>query len=163
MPNGYFRICRKQFSFVLKHNLYLLSQLISDAIRYGDCHRTTMEMADFWLLEKQLVHKLFKVFVPRFENCKVSYTRMYKAPREYPGQYYKRAVLELRGNPYPTLQPDMTSNRNLIHNVLLDEARKAYRKEKYAEISAKLVSTDEPPATTKITQDNDSDRPLPAT
>lgn len=96
-------------------------------------------MADFWMLEKQLVHKLFKVLVPRFENCQVSYTRMYKAPREYPGMYYKRAVLELRGHPYPPLVPDMSQNRNLIHNVLLDEARKAYRKEKYAEIAAKLV------------------------
>lgn len=84
---------------------------------------------------------------------------MYKAPREYPGQYYKRAVLELRGNPYPSLQPDMTTNRNLIHNVLLDEARKAYRKEKYAEISSKLVATAsaEPAATdTPVTQDNAS-------
>jgi len=72
-------------------------QLISDAIRYGDCHRATMELADYWLLEKQLVHKLFKVLVPRFENCPVSYTRMYRAPRPYPGDTYRRAVLELRG------------------------------------------------------------------
>lgn len=98
-----------------------------------------MEMADYWLLEKQLVHKLFKVLVPRFENCQVSFTRMYKAPREYPGMYYKRAVLELRGHPYPPLIPDMSQNRNLIHNVLLDEARRAYRKEKYAEIAEKLA------------------------
>lgn len=101
-----------------------------------------MELADYWILEKQYVHKLFKVLVPRFENCKVSYTRMYKAPREYPGMYYKRAVLELRGNPYPSLVPDLSQNRNLIHNVLLDEARKAYRKEKYAEIAAKLLPTE---------------------
>lgn len=100
-----------------------------------------MELADYWILEKQYVHKLFKVLVPRFENCKVSYTRMYKAPREYPGMYYKRAVLELRGNPYPSLVPDLSQNRNLIHNVLLDEARKAYRKEKYAEMAEKLGSS----------------------
>jgi large subunit ribosomal protein L17 len=56
-----------------------------------------MELADYWILEKQLIHKLFKVLVPRFENCPVSYTRMYRAPRPYPGQKYKRAVLELRG------------------------------------------------------------------
>jgi hypothetical protein len=72
-------------------------QLISDAIRYGDCHHATMELADYWLLEKQLVHKLFKVLVPRFENSPVSYTRMYRAPRPCPGHKYKRAVLELRG------------------------------------------------------------------
>ena len=113
-------------------------KLISDAIRYGDCHKTTMEMADFWLLEKQLVHKLFKVLVPRFQNYDVSFTRMYRAPREYPGIFYKNAVLELRGNPYPSLVSDQSKNRNLIHNVLLDEARKDYRKQKYAEIAEKL-------------------------
>lgn len=97
-----------------------------------------METADYYLMEKQLVHKLFKVLVPRFENYNVSFTRMYKAPREYPGHYRQRAVIELRGNPYPSLYPDMSQNRSLIHNVLLDEARKEYRKEKYAEIAEKL-------------------------
>lgn len=115
-----------------------IEQLISDAIRYGDCHKSTMEMADFWIVEKQLVHKLFKVLAPRFAECNVSFTRMYKAPREYPGMFHKRAVLELRGNPYPPLVRDPAQNRNLLHNVLLDEARKAYRKEKYAEIAAQL-------------------------
>lgn len=99
-----------------------------------------MKTADFWLEEKQLIHKLFKVLVPRLENCPVSYTRMYKAPREYPGQPYKRAILELRGNPYPALLPDRSNNRNLIHNVLLDEAKKDFRREKYEEIAKKLQS-----------------------
>lgn len=98
-----------------------------------------MEMADYWILEKQLVHKLFKVLVPRFQNSSVSYTRMLKAPREYPGIYYRRAVLELRGHPYPPLTPDYSNNRNLIHNVLLDEAKKEYRHEKYLEIANKIT------------------------
>lgn len=112
-------------------------------------------MADHWILEKQLVHKLFKVLVPRFESCQVSFTRMYKAPREYPGMYYKRAVLELRGHPYPPLVPDMSQNRNLIHNVLLDEARKAYRKEKYAEIAAKLIPEQADTTTNTVKQSED--------
>lgn len=99
-----------------------------------------MEMADFWLEEKNLIHKLFKVLVPRYENYKVSYTRMYKAPRPYPGDYDKKAVLELRGNPYPPLVPDTYTNRNLIHNVLLDEAKKEYRAKKYAEIAEKIAA-----------------------
>lgn len=118
-------------------------RLISDAIRYGDCHLATMELADYWILEKQLIHKLFKVLVPRFENCPVSYTRMYRAPRPCPGMYYKRAVIELRGNPYPPLLPDMTANRNLIHNVLLDEAHKEFRAQKYAEIAKKLEAAND--------------------
>ncbi|XP_018564804.1 39S ribosomal protein L17, mitochondrial [Anoplophora glabripennis] len=113
-------------------------RLISDAIRYGDCHKTTMEMADYWLVEKQLVHKLFKVLVPRFENSTTCYTRLLKAPKPYPGDQYKKAVLELKGNPYPSLLPDTHTNRNLIHNVLLDEARKAYRLKKYKEIASKI-------------------------
>lgn len=32
---------------------------------YGDKHKHTMEMADWWLEDKSLVHKLFKVLVPR--------------------------------------------------------------------------------------------------
>ncbi|XP_065359874.1 large ribosomal subunit protein bL17m [Calliphora vicina] len=114
--------------------------LISDAIRHGDRHKATMELADYWLLEKQLVHKLFKVLAPRYENSNVSYTRMYKAPRDYPGMYYQKAVLELRGNPYPSLLPDFSQNRNFIHNVLLDEARKDYRREKLADMATKLAN-----------------------
>lgn len=101
-----------------------------------------MDIADYWLLEKQLVHKLFKVLTPRFENFQVSYTRMYKAPREYPGTEFKRAILELRGNPYPPVKPDYSQNRGFIHNVLLDEAKKQYRQEKYAEIAAKMTASD---------------------
>uniref|UniRef100_A0A0K8TRL5 Large ribosomal subunit protein bL17m n=1 Tax=Tabanus bromius TaxID=304241 RepID=A0A0K8TRL5_TABBR len=152
-PSGRLLKLRKTVTALVKHERIELNynradearayaeRLISDAIRYGDCHKTTMENADFWLLEKQLVHKLFKVLAPRFQEYNISYTRMYKAPREYPGMYYKRAVLELRGNPYPPLKPDQSQNRNLIHNVLLDEARKDYRKEKLAELAAKLESS----------------------
>lgn len=102
-----------------------------------------MELANFWLEEKQLIHKLFKVLVPRYQNYKVSYTRMYKAPRPYPGDYDKKALLELRGNPYPSLLPDIYQNRNLIHNVLLDEAKKDYRAKKYAEIAEKITSDEQ--------------------
>lgn len=110
--------------------------MISDAIRHGDKHKPTMEMADFWLLDKTVVHKLFKVFCPRFENFSSSATRIYKAPREYPctdvdKRYRARSVLEMKGNPYPPVAPDQTlRNRNLIHNVLLHEAKKDFHREK---------------------------------
>lgn len=54
------------------------------------------------------------------------------------GPENKRALLELRGNPYPPVIPDTSSNKNLIHNILLEEAKKAYRTKKYAEIAAKI-------------------------
>ena len=72
-------------------------QLISEARRFGPTHKETMELADFWILEKQLVHKLFKVLVPRYEDYTHAVTKMYKAPRNYPGHYHARSVLELRG------------------------------------------------------------------
>ncbi|KAI9581323.1 39S ribosomal protein L17, mitochondrial [Glossina fuscipes] len=149
-PEGRLLKLRKTVTALLKHERIELyynradeargyaELLISNAIRYGDRHIATMELADFWLLEKQLVHKLFKVLVPRFENMSVSYTRMYKAPRDYPGMYYKKSVLELRGNPYPSLIPDYSHNRTFLHNILLDEARKDYKREKFAEIANKL-------------------------
>lgn len=101
-----------------------------------------MEMADFWILEKQYVHKLFKVLAPRLQSCPVSYTRMYKAPQPQPVPLptlrLSRTVIELRGHPFPPLVGFDNRNRNLLQNVLLDEAKKAYRKAKYAEFAAKL-------------------------
>ncbi|KAF7268099.1 hypothetical protein GWI33_018735 [Rhynchophorus ferrugineus] len=149
-PEGRLDKLRKTVTALIKHERIELNypradearmyaeRLISDAIRYGDTHKTTMEMADYWLVEKQLIHKLFKVLAPRFQNYDISYTRLIRAPRPYPGPEDLKAVLELRGNPYPSLRPNGSYNRNLIHNVLLEEAKKAYRAKKYAEIAAKI-------------------------
>lgn len=56
-----------------------------------------MEMADYWIEEKQLIHKLFKVLVPRYNDYKTSYTMLYRAPKAYPDIVYPRSVLELKG------------------------------------------------------------------
>lgn len=118
--------------------------MISEAIRHGDQHAPTMEMAKFWITEEQYIHKLFKVLVPRFQSCPLTYTRMYKAPKTYPDITYRdRAVLELRGNPFPALKPALNVNRNFIHNVLLDEAKKEYRKKKYAQLNEEAVAASE--------------------
>lgn len=103
-----------------------------------------MAMADFWIKEKQYIHKLFKVIVPRLQNCPIAYTKMYKAPITYPDLANRqRAVLELRGNPFPALKPELGVNRNFIHNVLLDEAKKEYRRKKYAQLNAESVAASE--------------------
>lgn len=115
-----------------------------------------MEMADYWLLDKTLVHKLFKVLAPRYENYTTSLTRMYKAPREYPcvdyeKRYRARSVLELRGNPYPPVVPDQSQkNRNLIHNVLLDEAKKEFNREKLKKISEDAATNGEASTNTPV-------------
>lgn len=102
-----------------------------------------MEAADFWLLEKELVHKLFKVLVPRYENSNTAFTRMYRAPRPDYGRNYEMAVLELRGNPYPALVNKQAHNRLLIQNILLDAAKYDYRQAKYSEMADKIGKTEE--------------------
>ncbi|KAH6927357.1 hypothetical protein HPB50_002318 [Hyalomma asiaticum] len=81
-------------------------RLIAEAIRYGDCHARTMELADYWIKEKQLVHKLFKVLAPRFATYQGSYTQLHILPTPFndkfnsmePGPYYKYnwVALELK-------------------------------------------------------------------
>lgn len=114
-----------------------------------------MEMADYWLEEKQLVHKLFKVLVPRYEHHHTSYTKLYRAPKPpYPGDQHPKAVLELKGHPYPSLLPDSSLNKNLIHNVLLEEAKKAYRNKKYAEFAAKIEAVGDELGSVNLNSDN---------
>lgn len=110
---------------------------------HSDCHKPTMEIADYWLLEKELIHKLFKVLVPRFENCNTAFTKMYKAPKPSYGRNIDKAILELRGNPYPLLTNKQTNNRQLLQNVLLDAAKYEYRQAKYAEMADKIGQKEE--------------------
>ena len=108
-------------------------RLLQEAVTHGDTHQPTMEMASWWLTDKSLVHKLFKVLAPRFREMNCSYTRMLKAPVLYrekagPEQTKARVVLELRGNPFPPLHYSNTEpNKGLITNVLLAEARREHR------------------------------------
>lgn len=105
-------------------------RLIVEAMRYGDNHRPTMELADFWLKEKQLVHKLFKVMVPRYVNYSEAFTSLWKLPPPYekaatPGGAQMRVlgVLELKGNPLPPINRPQINNKRLLTNLLLDAAR----------------------------------------
>lgn len=60
-----------------------------------------MKMANFYILEKQYIHKLFKVLAPRYQDYAFNYTRMYQAPLVYENvqgrDCHTKAVLELRG------------------------------------------------------------------
>jgi len=47
--------------------------------------------------EKDLIHKLFKVLVPRYQKYETSFTQMWNLPVRYPGAPIQRAVLELKG------------------------------------------------------------------
>ncbi|KAH0946584.1 hypothetical protein HN011_009969 [Eciton burchellii] len=146
-PEGRLRKIQKTVTALIKYERIELNypradesrgyaeRLIHEAIRNGPMHKETMEMANYWIKEKQLVHKLFKVLVPRYQNYNISFTKLYKAPSIYPVSYYDRAVLELRGNIYPSLQQDNKLEQYQLHNLLLDAAKREYRMEKYKEIA----------------------------
>lgn len=102
-----------------------------------------MQLADYWLLEKELVHKLFKVLVPRYENYDTSFTRMYRAPKPQAERNIHKSVLELKENPYPSLTNRNASNRLLIQNVLLDAAKYDYRQTKYAEMAEQIGKSEQ--------------------
>ncbi|XP_041373076.1 39S ribosomal protein L17, mitochondrial-like [Gigantopelta aegis] len=116
-------------------------RLIQVAIKNGDKHRETMEMADFWLMEKDLIHKLFKVLVPRYQNYSTSYTQMWNLPIKYPGFGHQSGVLELKGNPWPPVRPEQRETKYLLSNILLQEARREYNQNKIKLDTASLDYT----------------------
>ncbi|CAF1375270.1 unnamed protein product [Adineta ricciae] len=110
-------------------------RLIELAKKYGDRHVGTMQLMDYWLTDKDLIHKVFKVFVPRYANTIGPYTNSYRLPIEYgkfqqPFKQRQNIVLEMKDNPYPRIIPDPRNYSNILSNVLLNEARKEYRNEK---------------------------------
>ena len=78
-----------------------------------------MEMADYWILEKDLIPKLFKVIVPRFHNGCGPYTQIFKLPIVYPGPGKRRIVMELKGNPYPPVVTESRDFSNSLTNILI--------------------------------------------
>ncbi|KRY28660.1 39S ribosomal protein L17, mitochondrial [Trichinella spiralis] len=119
-------------------------RLIQLAIEYGDCHKPTMETCDYWIEEKELIHKLFKDLVPRFENCKSSYTLLHRLPDKYEKldnnnwKFTAPYILELKGNPYPPVPDGKHLHENSLLNVLLREAGKKF----YSERRKATTSTD---------------------
>lgn len=120
-----------------------VERLIVEAIRNGDKHRRTMALANFWLREKNLVHKLFKVLAPRYENYNSAFTALHRLGHNYevynqtPAElieqhlpYFKmgEAVLELRGNGLPPIERPQVNRSGLISNVLIDSARESYKR-----------------------------------
>lgn len=94
-----------------------------------------MDIADYWLLEKELVHKLFKVLVPRYETYHSAVTRMHYAPKPQYARVLDKVVLELKQNPYPDLHQKQSNNKYSIQNILLEAAKHDYRQSKINEMA----------------------------
>ncbi|XP_066575457.1 large ribosomal subunit protein bL17m [Amia ocellicauda] len=105
------------------------AEKLIDCAKQGDTDEKAMRMASFWLTEKDLVHKLFKVLVPRFETQPGRYTNLYQIPPRQNLDRAKMAVLEYRGNPYPPLR---TQHRDSDH-TLLNTLLRGYREERQSQ------------------------------
>lgn len=119
-----------------------VERLIVEAIRNGDRHRPTMDLANFWIREKNLIHKLFKVFVPRYENYSTAFTAIHRLGRDYSkaglpfsevdcyaGSWYKHGgevIIELRDNCLPPIERPKLNRSGLLSNILIDGARRSY-------------------------------------
>lgn len=141
-PQGRINKMRKLITALVRHEriegklMYLdeargyMEELVHHAAKYGDRHQPTMELADYWLLEKDLVPKLFKVLVPRYTNLSGPCTQAHRLPDQLspgvPG--IPMSVLELKGNPWPPVIPQPRNVGNSLVNILLEEARKDYEK-----------------------------------
>lgn len=93
-PVGRIKMMRKSVTALVKYERLEMTyfradesrgyaeRLISEAVRHGDCHRPTMNLAKFWLEDEALVPKLFKVLVPRYQEWPsgLPYTRLLRAP-----------------------------------------------------------------------------------
>ncbi|KAM4690802.1 large ribosomal subunit protein bL17m [Rhinophrynus dorsalis] len=115
------------------------AEKLIDYGKRGDTDEKAMKMANFWLTEKDLIHKLFKTLVPRFSSQQSNYTRMYQIPNRENLDRAKMAVIEYKGNPYPPLIVQKSGNEKNLLNQLL----KGYRLEKNlrASTSTKLDSS----------------------
>ncbi|KAM6105586.1 large ribosomal subunit protein bL17m [Pterocles gutturalis] len=93
--------------------------------KLGDTNERAMRLANFWLTEKDLIHKLFKVLAPRFQPHPGSYTRLLQIPNRDDLDRAKMAVIELKGNPFPPLiRPRRDTEKTLLNQLL-----KGYRED----------------------------------
>ncbi|NWV01679.1 RM17 protein, partial [Upupa epops] len=93
--------------------------------KLGDRDERAMRMANFWLTEKDLIHKLFKVLAPRYQPHPGSYTRLLHIPNRNEIDRAKMAVIELKGNPFPPLiHPRRDTEKTLLNQLL-----KGYRED----------------------------------
>lgn len=134
-----------------------VERLIVEAMRNGDRHRPTMDLANFWLIDKSLIHKLFKELVLRYQDYSSAFTAMHLLGMDY--SYYNKTitevkegprfcepkrgevVLELRENGLPPIIRPKLNKSGLLTNVLLASAKEKYQLESKVAIEAAAAAT----------------------
>ncbi|KAM9436403.1 large ribosomal subunit protein bL17m [Clarias gariepinus] len=136
-PESRINILRNILTGLVRHERIETTRARADEVRFyaeklidyakmGDTNKKSMDMAEFWLTEKDLIPKLFKVLAPRFANQSGGYTLMARIPNRENLDRAAMAVLEYKGNPFPPLFPVKRAHElNLINQLL-----KGYREEK---------------------------------
>ncbi|KAJ8287705.1 hypothetical protein COCON_G00003640 [Conger conger] len=109
------------------------AEKLIDYAKKGDTDEKAMKMATFWLTEKDLVPKLFKVLAPRYQDHQKAYTRMARIPNRTNLDRAEMAVLEYKGHPFPPLFHPKRDNDLTLLNQLL----KGYREERARQTAAK--------------------------
>ncbi|XP_035489142.1 39S ribosomal protein L17, mitochondrial [Scophthalmus maximus] len=143
-PQSRINMLRNILTGLVRHERIETTQARADEVRFyaeklvdyakkGDTDEKAMKMASFWLTEKDLVPKLFKVLAPRFESHPNGYTRMARIPCTQNLDRAKMAVLEYKGNPFPPIYPTKKQNELTLINQLL----KGYREERAQLFAAK--------------------------
>ncbi|XP_051262729.1 39S ribosomal protein L17, mitochondrial [Dicentrarchus labrax] len=143
-PQSRINMLRNILTGLVRHERIETTRVRADEVRFyaeklidyakkGDIDEKAMKMANFWLTEKDLVPKLFKVLAPRFEPHSNSYTRMVRIPNRHNLDRAKMAVLEYKGNPFPPLYPVKKDCELSLINQLL----KGYREEREQQLAAK--------------------------
>ncbi|KAK0396866.1 hypothetical protein QR680_001891 [Steinernema hermaphroditum] len=132
------RLVREE-RFELKYNRAIearpyAERLIQLAVERGANDEYTMEMVNWWVMEKDLVTKLFDVLVPRYEGAEQPFTSIYQLPKQRVEGYIRKkrviyshmdvAILELNGNPFPSVIAEPEERSCSLLNVLLGEALK---------------------------------------
>ncbi|XP_062895104.1 large ribosomal subunit protein bL17m-like isoform X1 [Mobula hypostoma] len=102
------------------------AERLVDHAKRGETDPRAMEMADFWLTEKDLIPKLFQVLAHRFQNQTGNYVRMLQIPNRDTYDRARMAVIEYRGNPLPPLPTSRPSNNP---NTLLNRLLEGWRQE----------------------------------
>ncbi|KAM4665098.1 large ribosomal subunit protein bL17m [Discoglossus pictus] len=116
---GLVRHERIETTWARADELRVYAEKIIDYAKCGDTNAKAMKMADFWLTEKDLIHKLFKTLAPRFQPHHGNYTNMYQIPNRESLDRAKMAVIEYKGNPFPPLIVRKPDNEKTLLNQLL--------------------------------------------
>ncbi|XP_030070063.1 large ribosomal subunit protein bL17m [Microcaecilia unicolor] len=135
---GLVRHERIETTWARADELRTYAERLIDYGKKGDTNEKAMRMANFWLTEKDLIHKLFKMLAPRFSSHNQNYTNMFQIPNRENLDRAKMAVIEFKGNPFPPLIIRRPDNEKTLLNQLLQGYREDLKRQKLLQVKAEI-------------------------